>query len=152
MPGVPAELIDRCKLINVDCWLNSFSTSPWPHVFSRMAQITREAGVQVDELREFTACERSLRSAPAEEREMLSGMGITQNRAIRPSIPFGMSENVDVGEPNIYVPYFSEFGKTVITVCENLYTPEGQPATSRDMCLELDRRIFGDLEVTPGSL
>lgn len=121
---------------------NQFRSSNWPQQFSAMAQSASSEGVAVDELGSFPAYESSLIIAPEEDRQMLEAMGIIEDNLFQKGVVTpSMVKDGFSGDPNAYVPHFSEFGKQVIMTYENLLTPEEHSAANEAAQLELERLL-----------
>lgn len=125
-----------------------FRNSNWPEQFSAMAQAARTEGVDVDQLSSFTAYETGLIIAPSEDKKILTDMGIVEDCLFhRNPITPGMIKDGFFGDPNEYIPRFSEFGKQVIMACEKLFTAQEHADASVDAQSELER-IITEAELT----
>ena len=124
---------------------DQFRGSDWRRQFSSVAQSAKAEGFSVDELESFPVFpvyEIGLIVTPNEEKQMLKEMGIIEDCLYQKGfITPGMVKDGLTGDPNRYVPRYTEFGKKVIMACENLFTPEEHIAANEAARLELDRRL-----------
>jgi hypothetical protein len=109
---------------------DNFLSSDWPMEFSSMAQKASAQGVAIDKLGSFGVYQTNLILVRKDEQQMLKDMGITEDellvkrqRASWRTI-FSKRRAEDSISPNVCVPRYTQFGKELIAMCEDLYTPE----------------------------
>jgi len=121
---------------------DKFRSSSWPRQFSGMAQAASAESVAIDELASFPTRESDLIIVPKQEQQMLEDMGIVEDRlSDKGFVTPSMVKDGFHGDPNTYMPHFSEFGKQVIMACEDLHTPEDHADAAESAQPELERLI-----------
>jgi hypothetical protein len=129
---------------------DEFRSSRWPKEFSAMAQAASTDGKAFDELDSYIVDEVGLFITPREELRILEAMGIIEYRILhKTDITPGMVKNMPVGilfsdfisQSQDWVPRFSEFGKQVVTACENLYSYEDHHADDEAAKARLEQLI-----------